>query len=165
MQNRVYSFVPSASDPDGDTLTFRVENAPGWLTFDESTGKISGLPQMQHVGTHADIALFVSDGELETALDPFAIEVLLSADGSLTLNWTPPTTSADGSALLDLAGYRVRWGSQPGDHPNFEQIDNPGIATIVIGDLLPGTYYFVITAFDTSNNESAASNEASGTVL
>ncbi len=32
----VYTFVPTASDPDGDTLTFSVTNRPGWATFNSA---------------------------------------------------------------------------------------------------------------------------------
>ena len=37
-----YSFQPSASDPDGNTLTFSITNKPGWATFSTPTGRLSG---------------------------------------------------------------------------------------------------------------------------
>jgi len=43
-------------------------------------------------------------------------------------------------------------------------VNNPGIASYVIDSLLPGTYYFVVTATDTSGNESVYSNEASKSI-
>ncbi|MEL7449487.1 MAG: putative Ig domain-containing protein, partial [Pseudomonadota bacterium] len=35
-----YSFVPDASDADGNALTFTVTNLPSWLSFDAATGAI-----------------------------------------------------------------------------------------------------------------------------
>ena len=42
--NQAYAFRPSASDQDGDTLTFRISNKPGWAAFDKTTGRLSGKP-------------------------------------------------------------------------------------------------------------------------
>jgi hypothetical protein len=56
----------------------------------------------------------------------------------------------------------VRWGTQTGDHPNLLEITNPGVASFVVDGLAPGSYFFVISAVDASDNESQASNEASG---
>ena len=38
-----YTFVPSASDADHDTLTFNVTGLPKWAMFDATTGGISEL--------------------------------------------------------------------------------------------------------------------------
>ena len=164
MQDQVYSFTPESSDPDNDPLVFTITNMPNWATFDTATGKLSGTPSMQHVGTYSNISINVSDGQASTELSPFAIEVLSGATGSLTLSWTPPTQSADGSPLTDLAGYRLRWGTQSGDYPNLSEIDNSGTATFVVDGLAPGNYFMVLTAIDMAGNESDPSNEAMGSV-
>lgn len=86
------------------------------------------------------------------------------AVGSATLSWSPPTTNADGTALNDLAGYKVYYGTSSGSYQNPIVINNPGIASYLVDALPAGTYYFAVTAFDTSGNESAFSNEASKTI-
>ncbi|MFW2404273.1 MAG: fibronectin type III domain-containing protein, partial [Gammaproteobacteria bacterium] len=80
--------------------------------------------------------------------------------GSVTLSWTPPTENADGSVLTDLAGYKVYYGNEPGNYTMSLQIDNPGIATYVVENLTPNTYYFVLTAINSRDIESEYSNEA-----
>jgi hypothetical protein len=40
-----YRFRPSASDPDGDTLSFSISNRPAWAAFDSATGELSGTPK------------------------------------------------------------------------------------------------------------------------
>jgi len=164
MLDLIYSFTPGSGDPDGNMLSYSVSNMPAWASFDTATGKLTGTPSMQHVGIHGDIAISVSDGQATTDLPTFSIEVIAGATGSLALSWAPPTQSADGSPLDDLAGYRIRWGTQTGDHPNLLELNNPGISSYVIDNLAPGNYFLLVFAVDTSNNESGASNEADGTV-
>jgi len=58
-----YAFRPAANDPDGDRLTFTAANLPTWAAFDTNTGRISGTPGAEHVGTFSGITITVSDGE------------------------------------------------------------------------------------------------------
>src|SRR5262249_49250669 len=46
-----YSFVPTANDSDGGTLTFSITNKPGWATFSTTTGRLQGTPAAGDVGT------------------------------------------------------------------------------------------------------------------
>ncbi len=71
-----YSFTPSASDADGDTLTFSIENAPIWLAINSSSGEISGNPLQGDIGGAEDIRITVSDGQATASLAPFTITVM-----------------------------------------------------------------------------------------
>ena len=79
---------------------------------------------------------------------------------SVSISWDPPTTKVDGSALDDLAGYIIMYGSNEGAYSEEIMIDNPGIATYVIDGLSSGTYYFVVRAYNTSGGRSPYSNVA-----
>jgi len=85
--------------------------------------------------------------------------------GAATLSWVAPNENVDGSALLDLAGFKIYWGTTSGNYPNVVTLNGTGTLTYMVESLAPGTYYFVATAFDSDGNESAFSNEASKTVL
>jgi len=159
-----YSFTPGASDPDGDSLSFTVTNKPSWAAFDTGTGRLSGTPQAGDVGTYADIVISVSDGQASASLGAFSITVEAIAMGSVTLSWSPPTENTDGTALTDLAGYRIYWGTTSGSYPNSVTIDNPGVTTYVVENLVPGTYEFVATSYNTSGVESDYSAPAAKTV-
>jgi len=87
-----YSFTPTASDPDGDALTFSVANRPAWLTFNSATGALTGTPSAANVGTYSGIIISVSDGLTSTALASFSIQVT----AALTISGTPPTTVTAG---------------------------------------------------------------------
>ena len=87
-----------------------------------------------------------------------------SSSGTVTLSWTPPTQNIDGSYLTDLAGYNIYYGVRQGEYDNRINISNPGIATYVVTNLSPDTYYFVATSFNTSGVESPYSSEVTKVV-
>lgn len=155
-----YSFTPSATDPDGDTLSYFVNNQPTWLSINPATGRLSGTPQSGDVGTYQNISITVSDGQLASSTPAFSITVNQIALGQVTLSWTAPTQNTDGTALNDLAGYRIYYGTSPGNYPNPISINSAGMTTYVVGNLSPGTYYFVSTAVNSMGIESDYSNVA-----
>lgn len=53
-------FTVTATDPDNDSLTYSVDNLPGWVSFDESTGIFSGTPGNEDTGEHS-ITFIVTD--------------------------------------------------------------------------------------------------------
>ena len=75
----------------------------------------------------------------------------------LMLNWAAPTTNEDGSPLEDLAGYKLHFGTQPGQYTQVVTIGS--YTTAEINDLGAGTYYLTVTAYDIYGNESEFSNE------
>jgi hypothetical protein len=76
---------------------------------------------------------------------------------SVTLAWEEPSESEDGSALADLAGYKVYDGISSG---SYTAVTDVGDATLFTSDPYPaGTYYFAVTAYDAWGNESDFSNE------
>ncbi len=155
-----YSFTPTASDPDGDPLTFSILNQPAWAAFNPASGQLSGTPQDGDVGNYTGITVSVSDSDLTDSLQPFSVSVEQVSLGSVTLNWTPPTQNTDGSTLDDLAGYRIYYGVSENEYPNSVTLDNPGLSTFVVENLVPGTYFFVSTAMNAQGVESEYSNVA-----
>ncbi|GAC22237.1 Ig-like domain-containing protein [Paraglaciecola arctica] len=56
-----YSFTPSVSDADGDTVTFSIGGQPSWMLFDTATGRLSGTPQQDDVELSSHIIITVND--------------------------------------------------------------------------------------------------------
>lgn len=156
-----YSFQPTASDPDGDVLTFRIENRPPWAQFDPGTGRMFGTPGDGDVGSHEGIRILVSDGVVEASTPQFAVNVTQIALGSATLSWTPPTENADGSTLVNLAGYRIYYGQSPNQLTERVVINSAGISTYMIENLSPTTWYFAMTAVNSNGVESERSTTVS----
>jgi len=121
-----YSFTPSASDADGDPLTFDIVNLPAWASFDTATGRLFGTPAAGDAGLYADITITVTDGQAQAALGPFAIDVRAVASNSVPVisgspatsvnegaayEFTPSASDADGDALVFDIANRPSWAS------------------------------------------------------
>jgi len=87
-----------------------------------------------------------------------------ASSAAITLNWTPPTENTDGTALTNLSGYDIHYGTASGNYTQSISVSNAGIATYVVDNLTPGTYYFSVAAVNTSGTESPMSSEVSATV-
>ena len=79
--------------------------------------------------------------------------------GSTTLSWTAPTERTDGSPLTHLGGYKIYYGRMSGIYDYQIDINNPGISTYVVENLVSGDWYFALTAYDSEGLESNCSNE------
>jgi hypothetical protein len=161
---QTYSFAPQVIGGTG-TLTFSIQNKPSWATFNASTGTLSGTPQAGNVGTYFNIVISVSDGAGSGSLPSFSITVAQSGSGAgnATVSWTAPTANTDGSALTDLAGYRIYYGTSSNALNNVVPV-SIGVTSYVVEGLTSGTWYFAVRAYTTAGTESALSNIASKTI-
>jgi hypothetical protein len=159
-----YSFQPSASDANGDPLTFSITNKPAWASFSTSTGRLTGTPTTAHIGTTTGVVIRVSDGKATTSLQSFSLAVTQVANGNATLTWTPPTRNTDGTTLSNVAGYRILYGTSASSLNRTAEVRNPSISTYVVENLSPGAWYFSVKAFTSSGSESAPSRPVSVTV-
>jgi hypothetical protein len=159
-----YLFQPSASDADGNTLTFSIQNKPAWATFSTTTGALSGTPGLTDVASFANIIISVSDGTASASLPSFSLNVLQSATGSAQVSWTAPTTNTDGSTLADLTSYKVMYGRAADTLDQVAEVSNPGLTSYTVGNLSPGTWYFGVVAVNNAGVESDISNVATKTI-
>jgi fibronectin type 3 domain-containing protein len=75
--------------------------------------------------------------------------------GTISLAW-------DANASSAIAGYKVYYGTSSGNYPDVINVGNT--TTYTVSNLQSGhTYYFAVTDYETSGNESQYSNEISGT--
>ncbi len=89
--------------------------------------------------------------------------ISVAVNGSVSLSWQAPTQNVDGTALTDLAGFRIYYGQISGSYTDHVDVTSP-TSTAQSLTLPSGTYYFAMTAVDGSGNESAYSNEVTKTL-
>ncbi len=155
---RTYTLKPTAYDPENDSLKFFISgDIPSWVTFNEDSGEIHAAPTVNSIGSEYEITVSVSDGKNTSFLQPFIIAVSTGLD-TVLISWTPPTQNEDGSVLKDLAGYRIYYGSNTEKYENLIEIDSIETTDYLIEDLPLPEYFFVMTAVDIYDNESAYSN-------
>jgi len=78
--------------------------------------------------------------------------------GAVVLSWSPPTTNTDGTPLTDLAGFKIYYGTSPGNYTSSINVGN--VTSYTVTDLPMGvTLYFALTAYDSFGYESVHSGE------
>lgn len=81
--------------------------------------------------------------------------------GSATVRWTAPTVNTDGSALTDLAKFRILYGTSQTALNRSTVISDPARRSHTVNSLGAGTWYFAVRAINSSNMESGDSNVGS----
>lgn len=81
-EGQLYNYAASASDPNGDPLTWTLTTNPAGMTVGSSTGQVQWTPTNAQVGTH-NVTLEVSDGQV-------------SASQSWTITVSPASTGGGG---------------------------------------------------------------------
>jgi len=157
--DRPYAFQPTAADADNDALTFSITNKPTWATFDAGRGTLYGTPTAANVGTTSGVVISVSDGKEKVSLAPFAVNVTPAPTRTVTLNWTAPTMNTDGSALTDLAGYTVFYGTTSRQYATSLKLSGAGTNSVVLEGFSAGTYYFTIKSVNNAGVESDYAGE------
>lgn len=164
LAGQAYNFRPTATDPNGDTLTFSAANLPDWAALNQSTGAVTGTPTGSDVGTYSGITITVSDGTATASLTAFAITVTDVATGSATVSWTAPTQNSDGSALTNLAGYRIAYGRSATVLDRSVSLTNPSLSSFLVENLSSGAWFFAVSAVNSQGGASNASNVATKTI-
>jgi len=90
--------------------------------------------------------------------------VLQSSNGTALLSWTPPIQNTDGSSLTDLAGYKIRYGTSPGNYSETITLNNPGLSSYLVENLFSADWFFVMTSINSSGIESGNSREVGKTI-
>lgn len=84
--------------------------------------------------------------------------------GSATVSWSAPTTNTDGSALTDLAGYHIYYGTSATALTQTVNISSAATTSYVLQSLASGTWYFAVSAVTNAGIESARSGVVSKTI-
>jgi trimeric autotransporter adhesin len=157
-------FTATGTYSDGTTQNLTTtatwsSSSSGIATISNAAGS-QGLATAVAAGTTTIMA--VSGSISSTAA------LTVTGNNTVTLTWDAPTTRSDGSPLnllTDLSGYTIHYGTLSQSYTQTIAVANPGTAVVTrTFSLTPGTYYFAVTAIDSSGQESPYSSEASKTL-
>ncbi|MAE66546.1 MAG: hypothetical protein CMJ18_19935, partial [Phycisphaeraceae bacterium] len=95
----LYRYEVTAQDGNGDTLAFRLDEAPNGMSIDGVTGVLTWTPQSDQVGPHP-VEIVVDDGRGGLASQAFELPAVLDA-----ANDPPAITSQPPGPALALAPY------------------------------------------------------------
>jgi RHS repeat-associated protein len=102
--NNLYQYTPAVTDPDGDTLTFSLTQAPAGMAIDPVSGTIVWTPTAAQVGLQA-VTIVASDGRGGVTPQSFAVSV-----GTTPLNEPPIFVSTP--VTMALAGQPYAYTAQ-----------------------------------------------------
>jgi hypothetical protein len=123
----------------------------------------SGSETINSITTNSQFTLTCS-GMGGTVNDTIDVAVVQSNNGTALLSWTPPTENTDNSALTDLAGYKIYYGTSSGSYDDTITISNPGLTSYLVENLASSDWYFVMTSVNSSGIESSYSIEVTKTI-
>ena len=148
----------------GGTLNWTVSDDASWLAVSPASGSGSstlttsvntaGLTAGTYNGT-----LTVSAAGISSKTVTVTLTVNAPATSSATLTWNANTEN-------DLAGYKIYRATTSGGYGAPIATLQGNVTTYIAAGLQVGTtYFFVITAYDSSGNESPRSNEVSKSIF
>ena len=123
--NREYMFRPTATDIDGDAVSFGADDLPAWATLDSGSGEVFGTPLEGDVGSY-EVVIYASDGQGSSPLPTFTITVHppgTNSEPSVSgvppnevvrgdqYNFVPTANDPDGDELEFSATNLPRWAS------------------------------------------------------
>lgn len=157
----------SISNAGGGTLSWTVSDNTGWLsvspTSGTNTGAVTAFANLSGLaaGTYSGSITISATGATNsprTIPVSFTVSSTTSTTKSATLTWT-----ANGET--DLAGYKIYRATSTGAYgapiATLGKVTSYAVANLQTNT----TYFFVITAYDSSGNESSYSNEVSKSVF
>jgi Fibronectin type III domain len=87
-----------------------------------------------------------------------------STADSVTVSWEAPSENTNGTALTNLAGYEIHYGTSATALTESIAVDTVGVTDYVVSNLSSGTWYFEIVAVNSDGTQSAPSGVVSMTI-
>ncbi len=164
----------NVSKSNNKTTNWTASDNATWVSVSPATGSITSTAQVAVVvntaglpaGTYsATVAVTVYQGgnvaiPVSLTVSPamttssFTTTTSTSTSTTASLSWSPPSTS--------VAGYKVYMGTASGVYGPPINVGN--VTSYALNNLAVGTYYFVVTDYDSSGVESPPSNEVSKSI-
>ena len=157
------------------TVSWSSTDNATWLNVSPTTGTITNSAQISvsvnpaglAAGTYAATVTITA-----TKGGSISVPVILTVTSGSATSSTPTSTSSSGSTATltwqpttstDLSGYKVYMGTASGVYNSPVTVGN--VTSHTVSSLGVGsTYYFAVTSYDTSGNESGFSNEVSKSI-
>ena len=138
-----------------------------WEDGDQSPRNVSVTVMSRAGGKNFSFSLTSIDGAASFGAPSTAtvdVRVGGASDTAVTLSWAAPTTNTNGSALTNLAGFDIYYGTSAGAMTNKVTIGTVGVLSYVISDLTAGTWYFEVFAVNANGVQSGPSSTVSTTI-
>jgi hypothetical protein len=127
-----------------------------------TTSTSAGATAMSGPGTQS-LSLSTTPTRLATP-PPTAASTPAPANKSVDVTWTAPTANTNGSALTNLAGYTIHYGTSTTALTKSVDVASAGATDYLVQGLAGGTWYFAVTAYTNTGLQSSYSSIVSKTI-
>jgi hypothetical protein len=127
-EDQLYEYNITASDTDGDSLTFTLGTAPGFLSLqpiNATQARLRGTPSSSDVGDHA-VTINVSDGKGGHASQDFTLQVIGKNNNNPSISSSPVLIATEDQ----LYEYDITAIDQDGDSLTFTLGTAPGFLSL-----------------------------------
>lgn len=167
----LFSVLPAQAQVE-PTLTFAAETVTGagsvvpkltWSTSPAATS-CTATGHATWTGAKAASGTATLPALAMSGISSFNLSCTWPGDRTATVNWTAPTQNIDGSALTNLSGYRILYGTSPTELTQSELLQNAAATHFKFENLAPGAWYFRVLAFNTLGVEGELSTTGTKTI-
>ena len=102
-ENQLLQFTISATEPDGEAITYSISNKPATANFDAATRTFTWTPAFNEAGTYANIRFTATDPNGASDSEDITITVV-NVNRVPIVNAVSTTTNEDSSVTITLAG-------------------------------------------------------------
>lgn len=157
IENNETTLIANASDNEDGNIS---ANISWFSSIDGDLGTGAQIATTLSLGEHAITATIVDSDN--NSVSSSVTHTVVVTFGSASLSWVAPTENTDGSELTDLAGFTIYYGTSEQQLNNTITIDSAETLNFIIENLSSNTtYFFSITAFNSTGVESAYTDVAS----
>jgi len=156
----------ATASADTDTATALVTPNMGMIDRSQGSDSSESAPSVATVASVTTSASNTATTAPSTAVGTVTkvTTPIKTVNGVATLDWMPPTENNDGTALTNLAGYTVYYGTDRSDLSQSVKVSNPGLASYTVTGLTSGTWYFAVTSYSADGVESTRTTTVSTTI-
>lgn len=130
-------------------------------TFDWQTQDANGVRISDHVRfdtafvacLNTPTCVFVQGGRYRITRPTTTPPPPPAATGTAAITWTAPTQNTDGSALTNLAGFKVYHGTSPSALTDVRTVAGAAVLSYNFTALPSGTHYFAVSSYTAAGVE------------
>ncbi|MFA5795145.1 MAG: fibronectin type III domain-containing protein [Candidatus Brocadiia bacterium] len=163
------TFTVSATDPDGDTMTFTAYNLPAGATFNVATQVFTWVPTYNQSGTYSTVRFKVADAiglyveetititvtDVPAPTAPFNLVATVASATQINLSWQ------DNSS--DETGFKVEQKMGGGAYAQIASLSANAITYSDTGLMSGFIYYYRVRAYSASGNSAYCSEVSAAT--
>lgn len=99
--NHLYNYVVTYSDPEDDVCTLSIIKSPNWLSVDENSNTLKGIPQEVDIYNSRQVVIEINDGFGGKVKQSYTIDLMFSENKAPTITTQP--------ILLSYSGFEYNY--------------------------------------------------------